>query len=82
MLDIEARMAVTNDVFKSGGGNASFEYKLTIDSLRLTDTDANDREVVTTAKFDRERIPLEMVPMESVTAPHARSASLRGRTVA
>jgi predicted ATPase len=64
MLDIEARMAATNDALESGVGTASYDDDLTIDSLRLTYTDANDREVVTRAKFDREHGQLEMVPME------------------
>jgi hypothetical protein len=71
MLDIEARMAVTNDVLESGVGTASCEDELKIDSLRITCTDANDREVVYW-KWCR----------WSHSQRLARSASLRGRTAA
>ena len=63
-LEIEARMAANSDALESGVGTASYEDELTIESLRLTYTDANDREMVTKAKFDREHGQQENVPME------------------
>lgn len=63
VLEIESRMSASSDDMESGVGTASYD-ELTIDSLRLTYHDANDREVVTKAKFDRELRQHETIPME------------------
>lgn len=63
-LEIEAKMEAVVDSVEMGVGTASFDEELTIDSLRLTYTDANDREMVTKAKYDKENRQLDVMPMD------------------
>jgi hypothetical protein len=57
-------MEAVVDSVEMGVGTASFDEELTIDSLRLTYTDANDREMVTKAKYDKENRQLDVTPMD------------------